>query len=209
MEFLLATSNPGKIARYAELFGILNPDIRLLVPADVDLENLVVEENGTTEVDNAKLKAKTYWDALPLDRKMPCLGADTGTYFENVLPEEQPGLYSRRISGAGDSYSQNGDEIMAQHYQALCQKYGGEIPGYYLDGHCLYEQDHWMIMQNKRFFTLTEKVVGPISKGFPMLSMLKGKITGKYKNEMSHDEYLQEMAPITEALKTLLSSRNN
>ncbi|MBI4835938.1 MAG: non-canonical purine NTP pyrophosphatase [Candidatus Abawacabacteria bacterium] len=206
MDILLATSNPGKINRYAELLARLNPNIRLLVPADVGIDDIRVQETGVNEVENAKLKAKAYWEALATDKKMPCLAGDTGTYLENVLPDEQPGMYSRRISGAGDSYSLDGDETMAKHYQALCHKYGGKIPGFYLDGHCIYEQDHWMTMQNKRFFVLTEKVVGPISKGFPMLSMIQGKITGKYINEMSHEEYLQEMSPVSDALKLLLAS---
>jgi hypothetical protein len=50
---------------------------------------LVIEETGTTEAENALLKAKGYWDQL--ENKLPCFSGDTGAYLNGVYsPKNNP-----------------------------------------------------------------------------------------------------------------------
>ncbi|MBP7057342.1 hypothetical protein KBB08_02530 [Candidatus Gracilibacteria bacterium] len=201
IEILLATSNPGKIKRYRALFQKISPAIILRTPIDVGLEQLVIEETGKTEEENALLKAKGYWDQL--QHKIPCFAGDTGAYLNGVLPEEQPGVATRRITNAGSHHSKDGDQIMRQFYQDLCSKYGGQLTAYYLDSHCLYTGEAF-IDQNKRIFTLTNDKTVPAIPGLPMV--WKGSIVHKYQSEMTEAEYLLEMTPIITSIKSLLQS---
>jgi len=234
---LLATHNAGKIERYKALFQQISIEMGLefevLSPQEVGLGKIEVIEDGQNEQENAFKKAKTYWENLPLDQKMPCLAMDTGCYFEGVLEHEQPGQMVRRITGKGEDAS---DGDLVEFYKELCQKYGGEIKGYYLDAHCIYfgQADKYektgldetyykydssyplashedftdVVLENidKRQILMTDQVVGELKPGFPMMSMYKFGISGKFHAEISDQEYLLEMGPIVYALKELLES---
>ena len=105
LKLLLATHNAGKIERYRLLFAEISKDlgreIEVFSPQELGLEKVEVIEDGQNEAQNAYKKAKSYWHALPLDKKMPCIAMDTGCYFDGVLPNEQPGQMVRRITGKG------------------------------------------------------------------------------------------------------------
>ena len=237
IKLLLATHNAGKIERYKTLFQQISNDlgleIEVLSPQEVGIGKIEVEEDGQNEQENAYKKAKTYWDNLPLDQKMPCLAMDTGCYFEGVLEHEQPGQMVRRITGKGENAS---DADLVEFYKELCQKYGGEIKGYYLDAHCIYfgqadkcektglDETYYkydssyplashedftdVVLENidKREILMTDQVVGELKPGFPMMSMYKFGISGKFHAEISAEEYLLEMGPIMYALKELVES---
>ena len=57
-----------------------------------DIEINVVED-GKTVVENARKKAKAYYDAT----KIPTIAGDTALFIEKF--EEQPGLYVHRVNG--------------------------------------------------------------------------------------------------------------
>lgn len=236
-KFLLATHNAGKIERYKMLFEQISKDLGLefevFSPQQLGISKIEVIEDGQNEQENAYKKAKTYWESLPLDQKIPCIAMDTGCYFEGVLEYEQPGQMVRRITGKGEDAS---DDDLVDFYKELCQKYGGEISGYYLDAHCMYfgqadiydkigiDEKYYkydssyplashsaftdVVLENtdKRNILMTDKVVGELKPGFPMMSMYKFGISGKFHAEISEEEYLLEMGPIVYALKELIES---
>jgi len=234
-KIFLGTHNKGKIERYRQVFaslsGKLNREFFLVTPQDLNLGKFDVEENGENEQENAYIKAKAYWDILPADQKMPCLSLDTGCYFEGVQDDEQPGQKVKRIVGKGEEAS---DEEMVEFYKKLCTKYGGQIEGYYFDANCIYcgqaskkekdlgesyffDSDNPFVSlgdftevvfenSNKREIVLTNQVVGQLHPGFPMMSMWKGGITNKFKDEMTEEDYLEELSPFANALVELLES---
>ncbi len=208
IKVLIATTNPGKIDRYTVLLGevakALGEEIQAIKPQDLGLDDIKVKEDGTNEMENAIIKAQAFFEALRQDQKIACLAGDSGTYLEGVEEHEQPGMYGRRITGAGEHFSLDGDQVMIKFYQDLCHKYGGTIPGYYLEGHCLYFHEPFADT-NRRDVTYTDKVVGHVTPGFPVMSMWKGAKTGKYKAEMTQEDFLLEMSPITESLTKLVS----
>ena len=235
IRFLLATHNAGKIERYKMLFEQISKDLGLEIevfsPQDIGLDKIEVIEDGRNEQENAYKKAKTYWEYLPLDQKMPCLALDTGCYFEGVLEYEQPGQMVRRITGKGENAS---DQDLVEFYKELCKKYGGEIKGYYLDAHCIYfgqadkcdktglEETYYkydssyplashgdfteVVLENtnKRNILMTDQVIGELKPGFSMMSMYKFGISGKFHAEITEEEYLLEMSPVVYALKELI-----
>ena len=237
LKLLLATHNAGKIERYRLLFAEISKDlgreIEVFSPQELGLEKVEVIEDGQNEAQNAYKKAKSYWHGLPLDNKMPCIAMDTGCYFEGVLPHEQPGQMVRRITGKGENAS---DQDLVDFYKELCQKYGGQIRGYYLDAQCIYfgqadktdkvglQENYYkynptfsvtksgdfseVVLENtdKRMILMTDQVVGELTPGFPMMSMYKFGISGKYHADLSQTEYLLEMGPINNAIIELLDS---
>ena len=204
MRILLATTNPGKIDRYRQLIQQINVEIEVLVPADVGLADLEIDEQGKNEEENAINKARGFYNALPADNKITCFAGDSGTYLEGVLPEEQPGVFTRRITQATSNITADGNETIQSFYQDLSHKYGGVLPGYYLDYHCLYNGKPHTIA-DKRPFILTDEVHGKIVSGFPMMNLWKSVYTGKYGSEMNLEESFVEMAPIREAIIQLLA----
>ena len=92
MKVLFATTNPAKVRKYkAELE---KRGIELLTLKDLDFE-LKVNESGKNAIENACIKAKTYYDAT----KIPTIGMDNNLFIEELSDEEQPGTHVRRIKG--------------------------------------------------------------------------------------------------------------
>ncbi len=89
---LIATSNLGKMAIYAQIFDEFGVQYCSLRDLKVDIE---IEENGETELENAMIKAKSYHEVTGL----PVLANDSGLIIEKFAPEDQPGVFVRRYGG--------------------------------------------------------------------------------------------------------------
>ena len=92
MKILIATTNKGKMKEFGE--GLSGYDLLTLNDVGFDSE---IEEDGTTYLENARIKAKTLSELYP---EYYVLGDDSGTEFE-VFGEEKhfPGLFSHRWKG--------------------------------------------------------------------------------------------------------------
>ena len=96
-KLLIATTNIGK---RIEIFDLLKSlPLELLTPDDIFLD-MDVEENGTTYLANARLKAQAFSRASQL----PTLADDTGLEVEAL--HKQPGLRSRRFTGDANATDQ-------------------------------------------------------------------------------------------------------
>lgn len=91
LDLLIATTNPGKLREYREIFASL--PLNLLNLADVGLGQMDVEETGVTFSENAELKAKAYAQASDLY----ALADDSGLMIDAL--GGLPGLYSHRYAG--------------------------------------------------------------------------------------------------------------
>ena len=96
---LIASTNPGKLREFQEIFGEFLKDsafespfpYHLLLPSDIGL-SLEVVEDGNTYAENAALKARAFCQASGL----VTLADDSGLEVDAL--DGQPGLYSARYA---------------------------------------------------------------------------------------------------------------
>ena len=111
-EILFATGNASKVARFRE--KLLKRGIALKSLKDTDI-NIDVEENGTTAIENATIKAKAYYEAT----KITTMAMDDTMYIEDIPEDKQPGVFVRRVNG-----KRLNDEEMIDYYTDLVKTYG-------------------------------------------------------------------------------------
>lgn len=92
-KLLIATTNPGKILEYKEIFKQLKLSLELVSLKDLDLDREKVEEDRATFEENAVKKAKFYCQKSGL----PTLADDGGIEIDALNGE--PGVKSRRWPG--------------------------------------------------------------------------------------------------------------
>ena len=112
MKVLFATTNPAKVNKYKE--ALEQKGIELITLKDLDVK-LTIVESGKNAIENAYIKAKTYYDAT----KIPTIGMDNNLFIEDLPKEKQPGTYVRRVNG-----KELNDEEMIEHYTNLVKQYG-------------------------------------------------------------------------------------
>jgi len=146
-----------------------------------------VHENGNTPLENARLKALTYYKAF----QIPVFSCDSGLYFDNVPDEVQPGVHVRNVKGKCLS-----DQEMMEYYAGLVGQYGNLIARYrnaicfVLDEKHIYESMD-PSMESERFI-LTDKPHSAIrKKGFPLDSMSIDIKTNKYYYDLPPEELNQ------------------
>ena len=110
MKVLFATTNPAKVNKYKK--ALEEKGIELITIKDLEV-NLPINENGKNAIENAYIKAKTYYEAT----KIPTIGMDNNLFIENLPEEKQPGTYVRRING-----KELNDEEMIEHYTNLVKE---------------------------------------------------------------------------------------
>ncbi len=97
-QFLIATTNPGKVRELRALLAEL--PLALLSPTDLGL-NLAIEETGNTFVENARIKAQAYYEAA----LFPTIAEDSGLEIDALRGE--PGVLSARYQGLPDGPVKN------------------------------------------------------------------------------------------------------
>ena len=108
MKILFATTNPAKVKNYKEILE--NKGIELITIKDIELK-LKIEENGKDAIENAYIKAKSYYEAT----KIPTIGMDCNLFIEELPDEKQPGTHVRRINGK----ELNDEESLKNKYRFL------------------------------------------------------------------------------------------
>jgi XTP/dITP diphosphohydrolase len=102
---LLATTNEHKLTEFRAVFRDL--PFTLLSLRDVHLEEMDVEETGSTFAENAILKARAYADAA----QMLVLSEDSGLEIDAL--GGRPGVYSARFLGRETPYAERFRVILA------------------------------------------------------------------------------------------------
>ena len=115
MKVLFATTNPAKVNKYKK--ALEDKGIELITIKDLEV-NLPINENGKNAIENAYIKAKTYYEAT----KISTIGMDNNLFIENLPEEKQPGTYVRRING-----KELNDEEMIEHYTNLVKEAGEKL----------------------------------------------------------------------------------
>ncbi len=99
---LAATTNPGKLREYKRMFDRV-PGLRLVSPNEAEIWREVAE-TGDTMAENALLKARAYYEALPPEARAErwwVMGDDSGLEVDALGGE--PGVYSNRWAGPNTS----------------------------------------------------------------------------------------------------------
>ncbi|HZJ34851.1 MAG TPA: non-canonical purine NTP pyrophosphatase, partial [Candidatus Angelobacter sp.] len=101
MKVLIATHNLAKLKRYKKILGLID-NIEIVSLTDMGISEKV-EENYTTNTENALHKARVYGELSGLIT----VAADEAL-MTNFLPDnEQPGVYARRFSADKSELTDN------------------------------------------------------------------------------------------------------
>ena len=154
---LFATTNPAKVKKYKK--ALEENGIELITIKDLNLK-LNIEENGKNAIENAYIKAKTYYEAT----KMPVIGMDNNLFIEELPEEKQPGTHVRRING-----KELNDDEMIEYYTNLVKEYGGKLTAKWVYGMVICSQNgvakySW----NKDHFYFVDKPCEKRNPGYPL-----------------------------------------
>ena len=174
IKILYGTTNKAKLQAMRTALGSF--DIELIGLGDIGSELPSINENGKTPLENAEIKARTYYEAF----HMPVFSCDSGLYFDELQEEEQPGLHVRRING-----KELTDDEMIQYYASLAERHGGRITGRYRNAisFILDENHHYSSMDMSiatEPFILVTKPHSKRVEGFPLDSLSVDIATGRY-----------------------------
>lgn len=188
MKILYGTGNPAKLKYMKEGLAALNLEIIGLRDLEQPLSQ--VEENGSTPLQNAQIKAEAYYKAF----HMPVFSCDSGLYFEEVPAERQPGVFVRR---APDGHEMD-DVEMTAHYAALAKEFGGRLTARYRNAICL------ILDETHRYLSMDDSLAGEPyilcntpherrEKGFPLDCLSLDIATGKYYYDLPAGSYATEV----------------
>ena len=179
-QVLFATTNPAKVGKYRKTLE--EKGIELITIKDLDFK-LDIDENGKDAIENAYIKAKTYYDAT----KIPTIGMDNNLFIEELPEEKQPGTYVRRVNGKELS-----DEEMIVYYTNLVKEYGGKLTAKWVYGMVIcsgngVEKYSW----NKEHFYFVDKPCEKRNPGYPLDSISIMPEFNKYFVELTEEDKKQ------------------
>ena len=131
MRFLYGTANPAKLNSMRRM--LLGLDIEIIGLNDIEINVEAVDESGNNPLENARLKALTYYRAT----KIPVFSCDSGLYIEGIESKQQPGVHVRRVQGKVLT-----DEEMIAYYTEVAAYLGGYAKARYKNAICLVMSDH-------------------------------------------------------------------
>ena len=177
MKVLFATTNPAKIRTYAD--KLRQKNIEVLTINDLGI-NLKPEETGKNALENAYIKAKTYYDAT----KIITIGIDNNLFLEGLPEDKQPGTYVRRVNG-----KELNDDEMIEHYTNLAKEYGGKITAKWVSGLVLYNgKDKKEYTWSKDHFYFVDKPSSKRNPGYPLDSISIMPENNKYFVDLTAEE---------------------
>ena len=200
MKLLFATTNPAKVKTYKD--KLAEKGIELITIKDLDIK-ININENGKNTLENAYIKAKTYYDKI----KIPTIGMDDCLFIEGISEEEQPGTNVRRVNG-----KRLNDEEMIEHYTKLVKKYGNKLIAKWVYGMVIYtDEGVSKFTWSKDDFYLVDKPIEKRNVGYPLDSISVIPETGKYFAELveQKDEKYKKKESIEKVINFIVESLNS
>lgn len=181
MQLLYGTGNQAKIEAMRRRLEGLHIDIIAL--SDIKKKIPEVDESGNTPLENAVIKAESYYEAFGI----PVFSCDSGLYIDNIPEELQPAVHVRTINGRYLS-----DEEMIGYYSNLAETYG-DLTARYRNAICLIlaqDRIYKSMAENlaSEPFIITSKPHKIVRKGFPLDSLSISIKTGNYYYDMEESE---------------------
>lgn len=160
MKVLFATTNPAKVKKYKK--ALEENGIDLITINDLDFK-LDINENGKNAIENAYIKAKSYYDAT----NITTIGMDNNLFIDELPEEKQPGTYVRRING-----KELNDNEMIEYYTNLVKEYGGKLTAKWVYGMVIYNgKEPKEFSWNKSHFYFVDKPSEKRNPGYPLDSI--------------------------------------
>ena len=187
MQLIYGTTNKAKIdfmKRRVEPLGI-----EVLSLTDVDGPKLDIAENGSSPLENAKIKALAYYATL----KTPVFSCDSGLYINGLDDSRQPGINIR----GQDDYMDDAEAV--RYYSALAAEFGGSMTAQYKNAIVLvvnetttYEHMGEDIASEPFLMVSKPHKNGVVAKGFPLDCLSVQIESGKYYYDIEGylDKYL-------------------
>lgn len=186
MKLLYGTANPAKLQSMKEMLRGLDMEIIGLREMPIAFDE--VEESGSSPLENAVLKARSYYSQAGI----PVFSCDSGLYIDGVEDSRQPGVHVRRVGGRVLD-----DDQMIEYYSGLALEYGGKLTARYrnaiafmLDESTLFTYDGDDICTAP--FEMTSVVHERRNAGFPLDSISVEPATGRYFIEIGPDDESSE-----------------
>ncbi|MDZ4230077.1 MAG: non-canonical purine NTP pyrophosphatase [Candidatus Veblenbacteria bacterium] len=184
-KLLIATKNQAKFKNFARLLAGYKLEVVSL--SDLGLVSDVAE-TGTTFEENAKLKVMSYF-ALS---KLPTLVDDSGLEIDAL--GGWPGLYSRRVWGAGEREATD-EEALAEVLQRMEGVPDGNRSAHFTAVVALaLPTGEVQTVRESAAGIITHEPHGPISPGFPYRTIFYlpevGKTAAQLEAEGKYDDYL-------------------
>lgn len=176
-EVLFATGNASKVARYKDKLLERGIVLKSLKDIDVDID---VDENGSTAIENATIKAKAYNEASNL----PTMATDDTMYIVGIPKEKQPGIFVRRVNG-----KRLNDQEMIDYYTGLVKEYGkdGKLDTKWILGMVIIKDGKvYTHEETTSEYYILDTPAKDMREGYPLSSILFNKKVNKY------DIYLTE-----------------
>lgn len=191
MRLLYGTSNPAKLKHMREMLNGL--DIQVIGLNDIEL-NIDIDETGNTPLENARIKAMTYYKATGI----PTFSCDSGLYIEGLEDKKQPGVNVRRVDG-----KYLNDEEFIEYYSNLAAKLGEKVKAKFKNAICLVLDENNVFKYDgddiAEHFLITSKVHHKRKIGFPMDSIALDIETRDYFIDMGKNSKNEE--EITEGFR--------
>lgn len=180
MKVLFATTNPAKVKKYKDLLA--EKGIELITIKDLDYK-LPIDENGKNAIENAYIKAKTYYDKT----QMPTIGMDNNLFIEELPEERQPGTHVRRING-----KELNDEEMIEYYTNLVKENGGKLTAKWVYGMVICsDKGVNKFSWSKDHFYFVNKPCEKRNPGYPLDSMTIVPEFNKYLVELTEKDKMK------------------
>lgn len=177
MKVLFATTNPAKVKKYGEKLAKKN--IELVTLKDLNL-NLYVDESGKNAIENACIKAKTYYEATGITT----IGMDNNLFIEELPEEKQPGTHVRRING-----KELNDDEMIVYYTNLVRENGEKLTAKWVYGMAIYNgKEIKTYTWSKDHFYFIDRPSLQRNPGYPLDSISIIPEFNKYLVELTDEE---------------------
>lgn len=193
MKILYGTTNKAKLESMKRITESL--DIEIIGLNDLKQPLPVVNENGKNPLENAKLKARAYYEAFD----MPVFSCDSGLYFDDLEESLQPGTHIRRVNGR-----ELADEEMIEYYSNLAKRYNNKLIGRYRNAICFIIDDDTCFSSMEESlatesFMLVSKPHEKRITGYPLDSLSVDIESGEYYHDLG--EFAVDKSAIEQGFK--------
>ena len=177
MKILFATTNPAKIKKYSDKLKEKGIDVLTIKDLGLDLKP---NESGKNAIENAFIKAKTYYDAT----KIITIGMDNNLFFEGLPEKKQPGTHVRRING-----KELNDDEMIEYYTQLVKENGGKLTAKWVYGMVVYNgKEAKEYSWSKNHFYLVDTPSTKRNPGYPLDSISIMPECNKYFVDLTEED---------------------
>jgi Ham1 family len=198
-QLLLGTNNKAKIERYQKFLNV-DKNLELITIKSLKNYNLIpnIEEIGNSELENAQIKAKAYYEYFDL----PTISEDSGFYIVGLSENLQPRKNVKGIAGVtDDTEPEIKFKLMTDFYSEITNQFGGEVPAYFLDVYSIYDGSTFYNGIAKRHLTLTNEI-DVVDFNFPICSLYK--VENTLYHSLSNEQMQKFLEPsLTSAKKTI------